>query len=101
MHRFILLEPLFMIFVLDLSEKATLFMPNDPLLKMFRGFNYLFVGKEKQGINLLREIKGMTFEEAVSTETLPEDFLDGQIDREGLKSIFLSVDATRDSIVSP
>ena len=32
-----------------LYEKAQPFVPQDPLLKMFLGFNYLFVGKKRQG----------------------------------------------------
>ncbi len=49
-----------------LYETARLFLPNDPLLKMFMGFNYLFIGKHSEGAKLLREIRHITFDEAVS-----------------------------------
>ncbi len=83
----------------SLYEKAALFLPGDPLLKMFMGFNYLFVGRSADGVNLLREIRHLTFNEAVSKETIPEDYLSGKIDEEGIKAVFLPVDETRESIV--
>lgn len=82
-----------------LYEKAKLFLPNDPLLKMFLGFNYLFVGKSNEGTSLLREIRNITFDEAVSKETIPDDYLSGKIDANGIKAVFLPVDETRISIV--
>jgi hypothetical protein len=45
-----------------LYEKSLLFLPRDPLLKMFMGFNYLFVGKSSKGAALLREIRHITFD---------------------------------------
>ena len=82
-----------------LYEKALLFLPEDPLLKMFMGFNYLFVGKNGDGARLLREIRNITFDEAISKETIPDDYLNGKIDAEGIKAVFLPVDETRESIV--
>lgn len=84
---------------ISLYEKARPFLPTDPLLKMFMGFNYLFVGKKSEGTRLLKEMGHLTFEEAVSPETIPEDYLNGKIDAEGIKAIFLPVDETRESIV--
>lgn len=83
----------------SLYEKAILFLPNDPLIKMFMGLNYLFVGRSGDGAALLREIRYLTFEEAVSPETIPDDYLSGKIDAEGIKAVFLPVDETRESIV--
>jgi tetratricopeptide (TPR) repeat protein len=82
-----------------LYEKALPFLSKDPLLKMFMGFNYLFVGRNSEGIKLLREIRHLTFDEAVSPETIPDDYLSGKIDVEGIKAIFLPVDETRESIL--
>ena len=82
-----------------LYEKARLFLPDDPLLKMFMGLNYLFLGKKSDGLKLLKEIRHITFEEAISSETIPEDFLNGKIDVDGLKAVFLPVDETRESIL--
>lgn len=82
-----------------LYEKARLFIPKDPLLKMFMGFNYLFVGRSSDGADLLREIRHLTFDEAVSPETVPDDYLSGRIDADGIKAVFLPVDETRESVV--
>lgn len=85
---------------LALYEKASLFLPDDPLLKMFRGFHLLFNGKHSEGAALLREIRRITFDEAVSPESIPDDYLSGKIDAEGIKAVFLPVDETRESIVN-
>ncbi len=82
-----------------LYEKAAYFLPNDPLLKMLMGFSYLFIGKNGEGAKLLREIRYLTFDEAVSPETTPDDYLSGKIDPDGIKACFLPVDETRESIV--
>ena len=48
---------------------------------------------------LLQELSNYTFDSAVSAETLPDDYLKGRIDADGLKVIFLPVDETRASVV--
>ncbi len=83
----------------ELYEKSLPYLPNDPLLKMFLGYNYLFIGKEKEGRKLLEEIKDLTFDFAVSRDTTIEDYLMGKIDAEGIKTIFLHVDETRASVL--
>lgn len=82
-----------------LYEKAQQFLGDDRLLKMFLGLNYLFIGKKKEGKMLLEELRNYTFDSCVSPETLPDDYLKGRIDVDGLKVIFLPVDETRASVV--
>jgi 4-alpha-glucanotransferase len=82
-----------------LYEKARLFLPDDPLLKMLLGYSYLFVGRKKEGGSLLKEIKGIPFQEAVSAENIPEDYLKGKVDIAGIKTVFLPVDETRASVL--
>ncbi len=83
----------------SLYEKALPFFSEDPLIKFFLGLNYLFTKRYAEGRELLEQIKGITFDYAVSPETIPEDFLAGRVDIEGLKAIFATVDETRDSIL--
>lgn len=83
-----------------LYEKALPYLKEDLLLKMLLGFNYLFVGKKSEGVKLLKEIKGTTFEEAVSAESIPEDYLNGKVDAEGIKAAFIHVDESRESIIN-
>jgi tetratricopeptide (TPR) repeat protein len=82
-----------------LYEEALPYLPNDPLLKMFLGFNYLFVGKKKQGKELLSSLQSITFDFAISKETMPADYLKGKVDIDGIKSIFSHVDETRESVL--
>jgi len=82
-----------------LYEKALPYLQEYPLLKMFLGLNYLFVGRTSEGEKLLRPLKNFTFDYAVAPESLPTDFLEGKVDMEGLKAIFLPVDETRESIL--
>jgi tetratricopeptide (TPR) repeat protein len=83
----------------ELYEKAMLYIPDDPLIKMFLGINYLFVGKSQLATQLLTPLKNMTFEYAVSPESIPADFLAGKVDVDGLKAIFKHVDETRHSVI--
>jgi regulator of sirC expression with transglutaminase-like and TPR domain len=83
----------------ELYEKARLYVGEDPLVTLFLGLNYLFVGKKKEGKGLLEPLKGYTFDWAVSPETIPEDYLAGRIDADGLKAVFLHIDEKRDSIL--
>lgn len=82
----------------ELYDKARPFLPDDPLLDLLQGCSYLFIGKVKEGKQLLQKIRGFTFDHAVSEESIPQDFLSGKIDIEGVKAVFLPVDETRESI---
>jgi tetratricopeptide (TPR) repeat protein len=79
-------------------EKALKYLPEDPLLQMLLGMNYLFIGKKSQGKHLLETLNPL-FDHAVSAETLPIDYLKGNINIEGLKIIFAHVDENRASIL--
>lgn len=74
------------------------FQENDYLLNMFLGFNYLFVGKEKEGKKLLQKIQGKTPDHAISKDTISEDYLLGKVDEEGILAVYSEVDSTRSSI---
>lgn len=87
-------------FTVELYEKARTYVPDDPLLQLLLGMNYLFVGKIKEGKKLLTPLKNYTFEYAISKETLAEDYLSKKIDTKGLQAVFERVDETRESILS-
>lgn len=44
-------------------------------------------------------MRALTFDWAVSPETIPDDYLKGKIDAEGIKAVFLPVDENRSSIL--
>ncbi|HSX12873.1 MAG TPA: transglutaminase family protein [Chlamydiales bacterium] len=85
---------------IELYQKAMPFLPNDYLLNMFLGFNYLFVGKEAEGKALLEKVKGVIPEHAVSTDTVSEDYLAGLADAESIRTVFSEVNETRTSILN-
>ncbi|NGX50364.1 MAG: hypothetical protein K1060chlam2_00209 [Chlamydiae bacterium] len=84
---------------IELYEQALPYLPDDPLLKMLLGYNYLFVGRTKEGKKLLQEIRDSPFDHAVAIEVTPADFLDGKVNAEGIKAVFSHVDESRQSIL--
>ena len=82
-----------------LYEKALPYLPEDYMLKEFLGYNYLFCGRKKEGIRLLKEVKNHLPSFSVSKETIAQDYLNKKTDEEGIKAVFLSIDETRESII--
>jgi predicted Zn-dependent protease len=62
-------------------------------------YAYLIVGDLDKGRDLLQQIKGYIPDFSVSGDTTAEDYLNGNIDAEGLKPLFISVDETRESVI--
>lgn len=85
---------------IELYHKAMPFLPNDYLLNMFLGFNYLFVGKEKEGKNLLAKVRGVIPNHAISPDTVSDDYLAGLTDAESIRVVFSEVNETRTSILN-
>ena len=68
------------------------------LLKELMGFNYIFVGQVSKGKQLLEEVKGFIPDYAVTKDSMAEDYLLGNADADAIKTIFIHVDETRESI---
>lgn len=85
---------------ISLYEKAKPYLPNDYLLNMFLGFNYLFVGREEEGKALLKKVHGVIPDHAIMTDTVSEDFLSGKTDAESIRAVFAEVDETKTSILN-
>lgn len=83
----------------SLYEKASPYLPGDPLLNMFLGFNYLFIGKKNEGKKLLEPLAHHIFDHEVSSDSIIDDYLNKDATAEGIKTVFLHVDETRDSII--
>lgn len=82
-----------------LYEKARPFLPNDFLLNMFLGFNYLFVGREEEGRALLEKVRGFLPDHLVSKDTVSEDYLAGLASPDAIEAIFSEVNENRSSIL--
>jgi regulator of sirC expression with transglutaminase-like and TPR domain len=84
---------------ISLYLKAKPFVGEDFLLNMFLGFNYLFVGKEKEAKALLEKVKGVIPDHAISADTIAEDYLAGHTSGEAIQAVFSEVNESRDSIL--
>jgi regulator of sirC expression with transglutaminase-like and TPR domain len=85
---------------IELYHKAMPFLPDDFLLNMFLGFNYLFIGKEKEGKALLEKVRGKIPDHAISADTVSEDYLAGLTDAESIRVVFSEVNETKTSILN-
>lgn len=79
--------------------KAKPYLPNDKLLKSFMAFIYLLEEKLDEAKPLLQELLDYIPDEAVSKETLFEDYLNGAVSKEGMQAIFMQTDDSRESLV--
>jgi regulator of sirC expression with transglutaminase-like and TPR domain len=84
---------------LSTYQKAFLYLPEDLLVKELMGYAYLFVGEEKKGTELLKAIAGETPPHTIYRDCMAEDYLNGDVDIEGLKVIFQTSEETRASKV--
>ncbi len=84
---------------IKLYEKALPYLDNDPLISMFLGLNYLFVGRKAEGEKLLKPLVDYTFDYAVAPETLISDYFAKKTSAAGIQAIFMPVDETRESIL--
>jgi tetratricopeptide (TPR) repeat protein len=84
---------------IKLYERAKKFLPDDYLLNMFLGFNYLFANRKSDGIALLKKIKGVVPDHMVGCDTVAEDYLAGKTDIEGILAIYSEIDEKRSSIL--
>ncbi len=76
----------------QIYEKALPYMQDDPFLNELLGYSYLFTDKKNEGEKLLKEVgKG--------THTIAEDYLAGKVDLDGIRTVFLLVDETRESLL--
>jgi regulator of sirC expression with transglutaminase-like and TPR domain len=83
-----------------LYEKAGQFLSSDDyLLNLFLGFNYLSMGKEKEGRALLKKVQGQAPEHVLVADTMAEDYLAGRVDIEGIQAVFAEVNENRSSIL--
>lgn len=79
--------------------KANPYIPQDSLLTEFLGYVYLFDGQKEEGGKLLEKVKDYLPDYAIVKHTIAEDYLNGNVDEEGIRAIFEHVDETRQSII--
>ena len=84
---------------ISLYEKGLKFLPGDPLLQTFLGFQYLFNGETARGRKLLEHVQTLKSDTNDSLDTITEDYLTGKANAEGIQAIFREVNETRNSIL--
>lgn len=82
-----------------LYEKALRYLPNDYLIEMFLGFNYLIAGRTEEGKALLKKIQTTRPPHFLCSDSVSEDYLAGKTDVEGIQAVFQMIDETRASIL--
>lgn len=84
---------------LQAYHKAILYMPDDKHLKELMAYQYVLSGREEEGRHRLEEVRNYVPDFAVSGETIAEDFLNGNVDVEGLRATLQSVEKERELIL--
>ena len=80
-------------------QKAAVYLPDDKLLIELMAYVQLILGDEQQGKTLLTSLQHYIPHYAVSKSSLADDYLKGATDSEGIKTVFMPVDETRQSIL--
>lgn len=80
-------------------EKALPYLPGYKLLTMLLGYAEVILGNKEEGDRRLKEVVDYISDEAVSKETIPEDYFNGDVSGDGMKAVFLRVDETRESLL--
>jgi regulator of sirC expression with transglutaminase-like and TPR domain len=80
-------------------QRASRYMPDDMLLQELMAYQHILVGNDDEGRKSLEKVRHHLSEHAISQESIPDDYLNGTIDAEGIKAVFMQVDETRESIL--
>lgn len=84
----------------EFYEKAIFYLPNDSTAKELLGFTLLFTKtREEEAIRLLLSIGDMGNRGIIYQSSISKDYLENRINLEGIKTLWLPVKETRESIV--
>lgn len=84
---------------IELYKEAQAYLPNDPLVQTFMGYNYLFLDREEEAKPLLEQAVAHPPIDHIYPETAAADYLAGYVDGHGIKVVYQEVDETRESIL--
>ena len=84
---------------LELYRDAQIYMPDDPLVRLFMGYNYLFLGNETEAKKHLSYVASHPPRDQIYFDTSLVDYLEGKTDANAIKAIYEEVNETRDSIL--
>lgn len=81
-------------------QKAKRYLPDDKLLTGFMAFIYLLEDQPEAAKPLLEDIRDYIPDYGISRETIPEDYLDGKVSKDGIAAVFMRVNETRESLIA-
>jgi tetratricopeptide (TPR) repeat protein len=81
-------------------QKAEPYMKGDPLLKELMGYILMLTGHQEEGEKLIRAIKDVIPDYAITKSTIAEDYLKGVVDAKGISVIFNRIDEDRQSVLT-
>lgn len=85
---------------LSFYERARPYLPEDMLLTELMGYQFIFLGQEDKGKELLERVRHHLPAERISRTPIAEDYLTGNVDKEGVQAIFLPNDDNRVALMA-
>lgn len=85
---------------LSFYKRARPYLPEDMLLTELMGYQYIFLGEEDKGKELLQKVQHHLPAERISRTPIAEDYLQGNVDKEGVQAIFLPNDDNRAALMA-
>jgi regulator of sirC expression with transglutaminase-like and TPR domain len=81
-------------------RQALPYCPEDHLIRELLGYALVLNGEGEEGKKYLKEVAFATPEHAVKRHVMAEDYLKGEVDAEGIYTVFQEVNEDRDSILN-
>jgi tetratricopeptide (TPR) repeat protein len=80
-------------------RQALLYCPEDHLTRELLGYALVLNGEEEEGKKFLKQIAYLTPEHAIKRHVLAEDYLKGEVNADGIYTVFQEVNEDRASIL--
>lgn len=80
-------------------KEASKYVPNDPLILEFLGYNLLLSNKVIEGRKTLKASKALALGDCIYRDPLMDDYFHEKTDIEGISIIYMPVDDTKKSIL--
>lgn len=79
--------------------KARPYLPHDLQVTELLAYTHLLTDEREKGLSMLKGVVDLLYDHEVAHDTMSKDLVEGLVDPEGLKPIFMHVDEERQSIL--
>ena len=79
-------------------QKAVPYLPNDTIAQEFLAYAFIATGDKNKGKKILKAVHDVTPDDLVCRDTIADEYLDGNVDIDGIAMLFTHTDETRVSI---